>query len=738
MTTVRCATVFFADMVGFTAWSNARTASQVVEMLNTVVPLIDVASLDCSVEKIKTIGDAYWAAAGIPDANSFHADAVCRFARQFLRIVDRQNSRHPEWGGVQFRVGVNSGPLSGAVLGSRAISFEVFGPTSDDAEEIEKEGIPSQILISKSTRQLLVSESVASEQPVKLVAVHHGFTECFLLAQRDAASAEHAAASVSPRRGRGDGAADSQSSMSSSSRRCSSESGTSTNDGEQAAAAARRLFIAKKAEAFRHHQRTMQFDNGAADQCDIDTVISRYTKRKYNWFFLSNPDDDVERDFTQWVRHYHQHVRISTRVLTVVFVVFALASLGVDSIAVSPMVIPPTSSVLLAASVSLAFVSVLLSLLDSRHVVDDLIVFVSGCLLIIGVGLIPDSIVGNDPTYLIWVLSLSSTIGSVSTAWLLRFIGVVVFFLLPAWCFVYDSIMFSQHAGSMSIGCIFQSCFLVTMEKLHRQSFLDTKIAAFFTQQQQLRADEQVALLQTAVPEHVIPDLLVWMAADLDPKNSIKRVLPRCVVAFVKLYPRQMTAASAGALGSTAWLIDAHRAVDEVIDRHCSVVDKIKTIGDIVMLAGPFTEELTASEDAQRRAVCELLDAIGNIRRVVPVRAGLHVGEAVAAVLGTSRLAFDIFGDTVNIASRAMTTNPGAGCVTLTAAFLATCRTLALFPNSGSQLLPGGIAVSGPFTRRAKGKDPLELFDVVFPAADAIISPLPPGGESLPAVVAES
>ena len=98
------------------------------------------------------------------------------------------------------------------------------------------------------------------------------------------------------------------------------------------------------------------------------------------------------------------------------------------------------------------------------------------------------------------------------------------------------------------------------------------------------------------------------------------------------------------------WLRRAHVEVDAVLARY-DAIDKIKTIGDIVMIAGPFREKQFTAADAAEQMMC----AISQLRKVATVQGGVHVGEVVGAVLGTNRLCFDIFGDVVNTASRCMT-----------------------------------------------------------------------------------
>jgi adenylate cyclase len=116
-----------------------------------------------------------------------------------------------------------------------------------------------------------------------------------------------------------------------------------------------------------------------------------------------------------------------------------------------------------------------------------------------------------------------------------------------------------------------------------------------------------------------------------------------------------------------SWMMDAHLRVDEVLARF-SEFDKVKTIGDIVMIGGCFDGSATvpATCTAMLQALWSLKDACKDICRL---KSGFHVGEVMGVVLGTSRLCFDVFGDCVNTASRVYSTMPTGRYTGCTEAF---------------------------------------------------------------------
>ena len=149
------ASVLFGDMKSFTTWSATRTASEVAMMLNELVMNFDLLADRFGVNKVKTVGDAYWAVCGLPDPNERHAHAITDFAQSMLEVIDHGNDEHHEWEGIEWRIAVNSGPLHGGILGSLRLSYEVYGETSDLAVAAEAQGHPSRVVITKGTAELL-------------------------------------------------------------------------------------------------------------------------------------------------------------------------------------------------------------------------------------------------------------------------------------------------------------------------------------------------------------------------------------------------------------------------------------------------------------------------------------------------------------------------------------------------------------------------------------------------------
>ncbi len=155
-------TVVFADIVGFTPWAQRTDPARVVALLDDMFSRFDTVAAELGIEKIKTVGDAYMAAAGAPQARSDHAQAAVAFGRAILAEVADWRSANELALGV--RVGVASGPVVGGVIGQRRIVFDLWGDTVNTAARMESSGVPGRIHLAASTRELLGGDGFEERQ----------------------------------------------------------------------------------------------------------------------------------------------------------------------------------------------------------------------------------------------------------------------------------------------------------------------------------------------------------------------------------------------------------------------------------------------------------------------------------------------------------------------------------------------------------------------------------------------
>jgi adenylate cyclase len=155
------ATILMLDFVGFTSMAVSRDPGALVSELNDIFSAFDriVELFNC--ERLKTIGDAYMAVSGIPEAAEDHALNVARVALRMKRYLERRNTSHREaWLG---RIGLHSGPVVGSIVGVQKYVYDIFGPGVNLASRMEALSDPMQITISSETHELIHEEFLCTD-----------------------------------------------------------------------------------------------------------------------------------------------------------------------------------------------------------------------------------------------------------------------------------------------------------------------------------------------------------------------------------------------------------------------------------------------------------------------------------------------------------------------------------------------------------------------------------------------
>jgi guanylate cyclase len=150
--------VLFADIVGFTPLMEMLSADEMVTWLNEVYSEIDALVQEHEVEKIRTIGDGYMVASGVPFPREDHATALTWLA---LDMEAHFEALPPVRGHqVGFRIGISSGPVVGGVIGTHKFQYDIWGDTVNTAARMESYGIPGRIHVSSATYELIKDEFV--------------------------------------------------------------------------------------------------------------------------------------------------------------------------------------------------------------------------------------------------------------------------------------------------------------------------------------------------------------------------------------------------------------------------------------------------------------------------------------------------------------------------------------------------------------------------------------------------
>jgi adenylate cyclase len=188
------ATILFADVVDFTALSSRLRPEEVVGLLDELFSEFDDLADRHGVEKIKTIGDCYMVAAGVPRPRPDHAQALARMALEMRDCVRRYAGPGRE-DRLELRIGMNSGEVVAGVIGRRRFIYDLWGDAVNIASRMESHGAPGRIQISRATRELLGDEFVCEARGT-IEVKGRGEVEAFYL--HDLASEPATAAAKSP------------------------------------------------------------------------------------------------------------------------------------------------------------------------------------------------------------------------------------------------------------------------------------------------------------------------------------------------------------------------------------------------------------------------------------------------------------------------------------------------------------------------------------------------------------
>jgi guanylate cyclase len=150
--------VLFADIVGFTPLSSAMGADELVALLNRIFSRFDDMTQRRGLEKIRTIGDAYMVAAGIPVPRPDHAHVLVDLGLQMHHVIAQETSHDVP--ALRLRVGINSGPAVAGVIGRTKFQYDLWGDTVNTASRMESHGVPGRVQITQSTWQLVEPDYV--------------------------------------------------------------------------------------------------------------------------------------------------------------------------------------------------------------------------------------------------------------------------------------------------------------------------------------------------------------------------------------------------------------------------------------------------------------------------------------------------------------------------------------------------------------------------------------------------
>jgi PAS domain S-box-containing protein len=178
----RSVSVMFADIVDFTKWAENLTPEELVEVLQGIFSEFDEVVGQFYLEKIKTIGDAFLCAGGLPMRNKSHPFDTVLTGLKLQRII-RQISQDREAKGLrgwQLRVGIHTGPVVAGVVGKNKIAYDIWGDSVNIAKRIESACVPGMVNVSASTYEI-IKDFFECEYRGKILAKHKGHIDMYFV-----------------------------------------------------------------------------------------------------------------------------------------------------------------------------------------------------------------------------------------------------------------------------------------------------------------------------------------------------------------------------------------------------------------------------------------------------------------------------------------------------------------------------------------------------------------------------
>lgn len=177
--------VLFSDIVGFTAIASKLSAQEAFGLLSEIFNYFDSVIEKLGVEKVRTVGDGYYVASGVPQARKDHAQALASVALGMMEF--KKCSSSPLVQNMELRIGISSGPLIAGVIGNSKFQFDLWGDTVNTASRMESQGKAGRIQISEATYELIKDDFDCESRGVIPVKGKNEMSTWFLVGHKQKA-----------------------------------------------------------------------------------------------------------------------------------------------------------------------------------------------------------------------------------------------------------------------------------------------------------------------------------------------------------------------------------------------------------------------------------------------------------------------------------------------------------------------------------------------------------------------
>ena len=656
----RMGTVFMAQVFEFSKWTGVMSEARIAIALNSLYLSLDQLAATCEVVKVKTVGDLYIAVAGLPDPALDHAQKAIGFGLRCQTVVAEFNAGlNAKWPGLKMAYLAHSGPISGCLIGSNGLSYEVFGHCFETTYQLlvdsQKDGqhealrlrVPSSMLITDQVLAEMSDEDrrdYTVEPVCALVWKYNEYNLSAISLNGELPGVDGDLVSS------GGLTSSSVGSPSSGSIEGGLRSSRSSFASESVPLRRTQSKVARLLNARTQALRSQEGDGTLVPMSQLNArseqeFIDKIAKPKYKYLITTYEDSDMEKEYRAFALEHLKACRIAAIIVICLVAVFCLVS---HIVALEDLTVD--------APAYLA-VSILVSLVSPMSIVGvippSIEPFCNGVACIgISASVINtrESVISRDPT---WLLVMIFMPYGLSLMWLPSFYVCVI---LAAVVGVPVLVAGSQTDYFGFIVFSFISLELVSipiaviLERLQRQQYVENRLSEFHRSALIAEHHHLTTLISSVVPIGISQRLQTWLSTNPqlggDPlQHSYQQLVMGCFV-VAPLYEGQGV--------DPEFIVKLHRIIDEEL-RNTPQVVKVKSLGNMFILAGPvnFGEEDTTpmAPNIVAKTIVRILLWLNESRsrfRLGDVTAGLHAGPATGAVLGLERMAFDILGPAVD------------------------------------------------------------------------------------------
>ncbi|CAF3160389.1 unnamed protein product [Rotaria socialis] len=645
--------ILFADIVGFTQMSSNKSASQLVSLLSDLYGRFDDLCVQMSCEKIATLGDCYYCVSGCPEPRQDHGKACLLMGLAMINAIEEFDQDNNEQ--VDMRVGVHSGSVNCGIVGTKKFKFDIFSNDVTLANKMESTGKPGYVHITESTYLLVKSDEFQFEQGPSYKLTTNLEIKTYFIGKR---RLSHRITRKPPQMTLATAAAFAVASGVSLSVPLNDTNYISNQSTlvNVSSPLLEEVEQARRATISEDDLPVCLTNNNKNVENLTDIKIETEEKQlniPLNFLTLKYKDNKLEKSFSRKILRYE---------LLIIEILLSILSFLLLFIYLPKQIL---LSIIMITFILIQLILALIIIRYYKKLTNNLILInlfqyfylLSPLVLLL---IIPKDYLITLSSFILFVstyLTLFSSINHLIKI-LLSFLSILIYVLI---------IFFNNHIEILILIKII-SCLLISLiinYGINRQIELSRRyeynvINKSSEQRNEIEKERERAdwLLRNILPEHVIEPLRL-LGGSYSRNHPCVAVLFASLINFHVMYEEQYE----GGKFYARILNEFYGDIEELfVDPRFSNIEKIKTIGATFMAASGLQTD--SNDENSIKSVCDLIEFALAFQETMhrfnqallnfafEIRMGLNFGPVTAGVIGTTKLFYDIWGDTVNVASR--------------------------------------------------------------------------------------